>query len=150
MEPIKEKLPKLPTISFANNQRPSLPAYQDFLKAKTFEVCWPAGGHKGAHLMSNAHHCPLSRSSTDYCISGAVHQGRSDALHHITVRLWCEEFYIGAAHVRLHDWWGSPDTLKTSSISSITIIRDRSSPIRFLREPQGKSISNAAGFVGRI
>lgn len=43
MEGIKVKLPKLPTISFINNQRPSRPAYQDFLIAKTFEVCRAAG-----------------------------------------------------------------------------------------------------------
>lgn len=43
MEGIKVKLPKLPEISFAKQQCPRLPAYQEFLKAKTFEVCRAAG-----------------------------------------------------------------------------------------------------------
>lgn len=71
-------------------------------------------------------------------------------LYHITVRLWCEEFYIGAAHVRLQGWRGPPETLKTASISSITIIWDRLSPVRILREPKRKSTSKATRVVSWI
>lgn len=52
------------------------------LKSQNLWSVSGCGGHRGAHLVSHAHHCPPRRSSTDYFISGSVHQGPSDRKHH--------------------------------------------------------------------